>query len=200
MQQASGEAVFIVTDIEADGPTPGVNSMLSFASVAVTADGVERGAFEAVLAPPPGAVRDPDVWAWFQTQPEALAAATADPRPPEAVMADYVAWVSAFAAPRVFAAFPLAFDGGWIDHYLRRFTRHQLVAGLYVEERLFDGAGLCLKSFAAGVLGKPFLDCNPRTLPAEWFGGFEHTHRAIDDARGYGALLGVLMGRSAARA
>lgn len=31
------DPVYIVTDVECDGPTPGLNSMLSFASVAVTA-------------------------------------------------------------------------------------------------------------------------------------------------------------------
>ena len=36
------------------------------------------------------------------------------------------------------------------------------------------------------------MDVTPQTLPAEWFGNIEHTHRAIDDARGYAHLLGVL--------
>ena len=37
--RALSDPVYIVTDIEADGPTPGKNSMLSFASVAVTGAG-----------------------------------------------------------------------------------------------------------------------------------------------------------------
>ena len=45
--------IFIVTDIESDGPTPLHNSMLSFAAVAVTADGTRHGEFEAVLTPRP---------------------------------------------------------------------------------------------------------------------------------------------------
>jgi hypothetical protein len=45
--------VYVVTDIEVDGPWPGPNSLRSFASVAVTASGEERGTFEAVLAPLP---------------------------------------------------------------------------------------------------------------------------------------------------
>ena len=39
------DPVYIVTDIECDGPTPGANSMIAFASVAVGADGRERGVF-----------------------------------------------------------------------------------------------------------------------------------------------------------
>ena len=194
------DAVYIVTDIECDGPAPGRNSMLSFASVAVTADGEQKGVFEAVLQSLPGSAPDPDTCAWFQTQPEAWAAATKDPSPPQQVMADYVDWVRAFPVGRVFTAFPLAFDGLWIDHYLRRFTASGLVEGHYAKDRLFDGSGLCLNSFAAAVTGRDAWDCKPRSFPPEWLGNHEHTHRAIDDARGYAHLLGVLMRMSGARA
>jgi hypothetical protein len=190
------QAVYIVTDIECDGPTPGRNSMISFASVAVTADGQEKGVFEAVLEPLPGAEPDPETLAWFQTQPEAWAAATRNPLPPQQVMAAYADWIAGFEVGRVFTAFPIAFDGMWIDHYLRRFTRFAVVEGHYARDRLFDGSGLCLKSFAAAVTGREPWDCNPRSLPPEWLGNHAHTHRAIDDARGYAHLLGVLMARS----
>ncbi|HLI65623.1 MAG TPA: hypothetical protein VKU90_04590 [Caulobacteraceae bacterium] len=189
------DPVYIVTDIECDGPTPGENSMLSFASVAVTAGGVERGVFEAVLAPLPGARGAPATLAWFQTQPEAWAAATANPRPAAMVMADFEAWVRGFGEGRIFAAFPLAFDGMWIDAYLKRFTAHALVEGPYAENRLFDGSGLCLRTLAAARTGQPVWACAPKTLPSAWLGEHEHTHRAIDDARGYAHLAGVLMGR-----
>lgn len=56
---------YVVTDIEVDGPWPGANSMRSFASVAVTADGTEEGRFEAVLEPLPGTAPNPDTLAWF---------------------------------------------------------------------------------------------------------------------------------------
>ena len=187
------DPVYIVTDIEADGPTPGAHSMRAFASVAVTADGVELGLFEAVLAPLPDATPDPKTLAWFQSQPQAWAAATKNPRPPERVMGEFAAWVSTFGQGRIFTAFPIAFDAMWIDFYLRRFTPHAVVEGHYAQGRLFDGAGLCLRSFAAALTGRPVWACNPRDLPPEWLGHHAHTHRAIDDARGYAHLLGVLM-------
>ena len=186
-------AVYVVTDIECDGPAPGPNSMLAFASVAVTAAGEECGSFEAVLEPLPGAAVDPDTLAWFQTQPEAWAAATLSPRPASEVMTEYAAWVESFSVGRIFAAFPLAFDGIWIDHYLRRFTPFGLVAGHYETTPLFDGAGLCLKSYAAAIMGREPWQCTPQDLPQSWFGGHQHTHRAIDDARGYAHMVGVLM-------
>jgi len=129
------------------------------------------------------------------TEPEAWAAATDGARPAEEVMRGYVDWVNGFQGGRTFAAYPLAFDGAWIDHYLRRFTPHALVEGHYAQGRLFDGSGLCLKSFVAGFTGREAWDCSPKTLPQGWFGGIPHTHRAIDDARGYARLLATLRKR-----
>ena len=190
--------LYVVTDIEVDGPWPGPNSMRSFASVAVTASGEELGTFEAVLEPLPGAAPNPDTYAWFQTQPEAWAAATTAPRPVDQVMREFVHWVRDLPGPRMFAASPIAFDGGWIDYYLRRFTRYGLVQGPYEQDVLFDGPGLCLRSYAAAITGRPVAEVSPQTLPPEWFGDIAHTHCALDDARGYAHLLGVLFGLAAA--
>lgn len=107
---------YVVTDVELDGPWPGVNSMRSFASVAVTANGIEHGRFEAVLEPLPGTSPDARTLEWFATQPEAWAAATGDPEPVVPVMEQYVAWVQGLPWPRMFAAFPLALDGIWMDY------------------------------------------------------------------------------------
>lgn len=192
------DATYIVTDIECSGFRPGAHSMLSFASVAVTAYGEERGRFEAVLAELPGAGWDPRVRAWFEHQePEALAAATTDPREPATVMADFVAFVVGIPGPRVFAAHPVSFDGSWIDHYLREFTGHQLVEGFYQPEaeRLFHDA-LCLRSYAAAITGRPVREVTASSLPPEWLGDVPHTHRAIDDAVGYAHLLVELVRRS----
>ena len=189
---------YVVTDIETDGPWPGANSMRSFASVAVTATGEQVGVFEAVLDPLPGAAPNPDTLAWFRTQPEAWAAATTDPRPILDVLNDFTGWVRGLPGRRMFAASPITFDGGWIDYYLRRFTRYGLAQGPYETERIFDGPGLCLRSYAAAVTGLPVADAGPGELPAEWFGNVPHTHRAIDDALGYAHLLAELFRRSGA--
>ncbi len=116
------EWIYVVTDIEVDGPWPGPNSMRSFASVAVSLDGTEHGRFEAVLEELPAAAPNEQTLAWFRTIPEMWEAATADP--------------------------------------------------------------------------EPVADVSPATVPSEWFGDVEHTHRAIDDALGYAHLL-VTLGRMA---
>ncbi len=51
---------------------------------------------------------------------------------------------------------------------------------------------LCLRGCAAALTGRPVAEVTPQTLPARWSGEIAHTHRSIDDARGYAHLLGVL--------
>ena len=197
MTADADDATYLVTDIEATGFRPGQHSMLSFATVAVTATGRERGRFEAVLAELPGSSWHPGTRAWFENdEPAALLAATTDPRESAEVMTDFVAFVLGLSGPRIFAAHPVAFDGSWIDFYLRRFTEHQLIEGIYESEPLFHDT-LCLRSYAAAVTGRSVREVSPATLPSEWLGEVPHTHRAIDDALGYAHLLVELFKRAA---
>ena len=145
---------YVVTDVELDGPWPGINSMRSFASVAISADGTEHGRFEAVLEPLPGTAPDARTLAWFADHPEAWHAATTSPEPVVAVMERYVAWLRDLPSPRMFAA------------------------------------------YAAAVTGEPAGTVDVDTLPAQWFGHVEHTHRAIDDTVGYANLLVELFRRA----
>jgi DNA polymerase III alpha subunit (gram-positive type) len=192
-------AVYIVTDIEADGGTPGVHSMIAFASVAVREDGVMLGEFEAVLAPLDGATQDPRTMAWWAGRPDAWAAASTNPKPPQQVMQEFTAWVRQYPNA-IFAAHPLNFDGMWVNYYLRRFTAHGVTEGMHETDRLFRHIGLCLRSFGAALLGRPVLDVEADAYPPDWLGNHAHTHRAIDDARGYASLLVKLFQISKERA
>jgi len=182
-------AIYIVTDIEANGGTPGVHSMIAFASVAVSEDGALLGEFEAVLKPLNGASTDPNTMKWWASEPEAWAAANRNPEPPEEVMNRFVAWVKQYPEPPIFAAHPLNFDSMWMNYYLRRFTPHGVTEGMHVTDRLFQHIGLCLRSFGAAILGKTVMEVEADAYPADWLGAHPHTHRAIDDARGYSSLL-----------
>ncbi|HEY9537859.1 MAG TPA: exonuclease domain-containing protein [Kiloniellaceae bacterium] len=186
-------AVYVVTDIEVNGPTPGEHSMLAFASVAVDHAGGELGSFEAVLETLPEAGEDPITIDWFRGFPDAWAAATTNPGPPSEVMQRYAAWLRGLPGQRIFAAHPLAFDGAWIDYYLRRFAGIRMLKGPWAGERLFHNAGLCLQAFAAGRSGWDFAACRTEDYPPEWLGHVPHSHRSIDDARGYANLLRTLL-------
>lgn len=186
---------YVVTDCEFDGPIPGANSMLSFGSVAVSATGRILGEFETVMEPLDGAARDPDTMAFWRRHPEAWAAATNNPKPAATSIRGFVDWVESLDGEPIFAAHPVALDGPWVDFYLKRFTKRPLLEGPWVSDGLFRHAPLCLMSMVAGSTGRGQWECDVGNYPAEWLGSVEHTHRAIDDTRGYANLLSFFIGR-----
>jgi hypothetical protein len=70
-----------------------------------------HGEFQASLSQLDGASSDPETMAFWETQPDAYAAATRNPQPPGAVMNRFVDWVRGLAGDSIFAAHPLALDG-----------------------------------------------------------------------------------------
>lgn len=180
---------YVVTDCEFDGPEPGRHSMLSFGSVALSESGSVLGEFEAVLEPLDGAEQDAQTMAFWHQHPEAWTAATTDPEPAEEVIQRFVAWIRSFDAEPIFAAHPVALDGLWLDYYLKRFTQRPLLEGPWIPDRLFRHPPLCIMSMVAGSTGRGQWECDVQFYPQEWLGSVAHTHRAIDDARGYSNLL-----------
>jgi len=189
---ATGPVTFVVTDIEADGPSPLGSSMLSFASVACTVQGKVLGEFEAVLSPRPDRKASPDTMAWWQGQPEAWAAATHNPEAPEIVMPRYADWVDALPGVKVFAAAPMIFDGLWMDHYLETFAGTRVLGGPFKTRQIFRGGGVCLYTMAGTLRGADYLKWGMQRVPAEWYGHVVHSHKAIDDARGFANVLAKL--------
>jgi hypothetical protein len=165
--------------------------MLSFASVALTASGEKIDEFEANLRRLEDSSQAPETMAFWQTIPEAYAAATQNPQEPEEVMKQFVEWVRNLPGMAIFVSHPAALDGAWIDFYLQRFTSERLFEGPWKPNRLFKGYPLCLASFVAGKLGRSPLEWGG--YPAEWLGNHKHTHQAIDDALGYASLLTYLL-------
>src|SRR2546429_9353586 len=97
--------IYISTDVEADGPIPGPNSMLSFGSAAYLADKTLLGTFTANLETLPGAAGDPGTMQWWRGHAEAWKQARRDPKAPETVMRDYLAWLKQLPGPPVFVAY-----------------------------------------------------------------------------------------------
>ena len=190
--------LYFVTDIEADGQNPYENSMLSFATVVVTETGDMVDEFEAVLAPRPDRRPDAGTMAWWLTEPAAWAAATTDPQDPGEVMQRFAAWVEGFAGRRIFAARPLFFDGLWMDAYLYQFAGTRALSAMRHPRQIFAGQGLCIVSFQSAVLGQTAVGEAADKIPLDWLGHHPHTHRAIDDARGYASLLARLLKITAA--
>lgn len=180
--------IYFSTDVEADGPIPGPNSMLSFASAAFIVEPPAApasfrlvGTFSRNLHTLAGAAPDPDTAVWWRKHRQAYEATRTDLAAPEDAMRAYVAWVKALestaAAPQraraVFVAYPATFDFMFVYWYLRRF------AG----ESPFSHSGLDVKSYAMAVLGGPFRATTKARFPRRWFSpARRHTHVAQDDA------------------
>jgi 3'-5' exoribonuclease-like protein len=188
---------FVVTDIEADGPSPLGSSMLSFASVACDVSGKVTDEFEAVLEPRSDRAPSPDTMTWWETQPEAWRAATTDPEPAEIVMPRYADWVEGLPGFHVFAAAPILFDGLWMDHYLETFAGTRVLGGPFKSRQIFRGGGVCIYTLAGALRGAEYLKWGMQRVPPDWFGNIVHSHKAIDDARGFANVLAKLFEISA---
>ena len=114
--------IYISTDIEADGPIPGPYSMLSFASAAYSANKTLLSTYSANLETLPDAGTHPKTMEWWNQFPDAWAACRREPRAPETVMREYLAWLQSLSGHLVFVGWPATWDFMWIYWYLVRFT------------------------------------------------------------------------------
>lgn len=170
---------YISTDAETDGPIPGPYSMLSFASVAFDASGVELGSFARNLETLPKGTTHPGTMAWWAENEQAWAQCRQDQTSPEDAMRDYVKWVYGLPGKPVFVAYPAGFDFLFVYWYLLRF------AG----ESPFSHSALDIKTYAMALLKLPYRDSTKRNMPKRWFPRSPHTHVALDDAREQGLLF-----------
>lgn len=181
--------IYVSTDIETDGPIPGPHSMLSFASAAYRADKTLAATFSANLHTLPDAEGHPQTMAWWQTQPEAWAAARRDLRDPAEAMPAYVAWLKKLPGTPVFVAYPAGFDFLFVYWYLIRF------AG----ESPFSFSALDIKTYAMALLRKDYRQAVKRNMPRRWFDPLPHTHCALDDAIEQGALFCNMLAENVGR-
>ena len=173
------EEIYVSTDIEADGPIPGPNSMLSLGSAAFRADGTMVDTFYRNLETLPGASPDPKTAEWWEGQPEAWAACRKGAVASEIAMREYRGWLEALEGKPVFVAYPVAYDFMFVYWYLIRFTGASP----------FLHSALDIKTLAMVALGKGYRESTKRNMPRRWFSDHPHTHIALDDAIGQGHLF-----------
>ena len=171
--------IYISTDVESDGPIPGPHSMLSFASAAYLANKTLLGTFSANLELLPGASGHPDTMEWWKTQPKAWENCRINLQPPELAMKEYVRWLESLPGTPIFVAYPVGFDFTFIYWYLIRF----------VGKSPFRHDGIDIKTLAMAMLKKDYRASAKSNMPRRWFDDLPHTHVALDDAIGQGALF-----------
>lgn len=172
--------IYVSTDIEADGPIPGPNSMLSFASAAYLADKTLVDTFTSNLKTLPGASADPVTMNWWRQHTEAYQATRQHMEEPAEAMQRYVAWLKKLPGRPVFVAYPAGFDFLFVYWYLIRFTG----------ESPFSFSALDIKSFAMAMLRSDFSQTIKRNFPSRWFEpNLRHSHVALEDAIEQGAIF-----------
>jgi hypothetical protein len=175
--------IYVSTDIEADGPCPGPNSMLSIGSAAYTVDATLLGTFSANLETIPGSSAHPDATAWWAAHPEAWAAARRDLQPPEVAMGHYERWLSALPGQPVFVGYPAGFDFMFVYWYLMTF----------VGSSPFRRMALDVRTYAMALLALPYGDCSREDIAGRWSQTRPHTHNALDDAIEQGEIFCALL-------
>ena len=190
--------VYVVCDIESDGPIPGPNSMISFGAVAVDRSGEYFGEFEINLHPLKYANSDPVTVKWFnESAPEAFEYTKQNRVSPDVAMNKFGDWLLNLPGPRVMAAHPASIDFMWLNWYMQNFLQHRLEKPPFTIP-FFNSRGqsaFCIKSYATAVLKKDFVAVDRETYPKELHDNKRHTHRAIDDAREYANLLVKLLNK-----
>lgn len=171
--------IYISTDVEADGPIPGQNSMLSFGCAAYLKNKTLLATFEANLQTLEGANPDPQTQQWWQTQPAAWAYCRKNPEPPQAAMQRFTQWLNNLPGKPVFVGYPAAYDFMFVYWYLIRFTG----------KSPFSHSALDIKTLAMAALKCPYRNASKKNMPKQWFDALPHTHKALDDAIGQGALF-----------
>lgn len=176
--------LYISTDVEADGPIPGQNSMLSFGSTAYRLDKTIVSTFEANLELLPGAKPDPRTMQWWQTKPEAWKACRENLQSPEKTMHNYLIWLKGLPGTPVFVGYPAAYDFMFVYWYLIRFTG----------ESPFSHSALDIKTLAMVLMKTGYREVTKKKMPKHWFdSSLKHTHKALDDAIEQGALFCNMM-------
>lgn len=178
------DQIYVVVDIEADGPVPGLYSMLSIGAVATTKD-EEVSSFYAKLQPIAGANQFLKTMEWWDSQPEAWQEVIRDAKPAEQAIKDFYGWLNHLDRKPVFVAHPVGYDYAFVSWYLWKYVQ----VNPFADER---GASITLdlSSFIAGKYSRTLL-CSFRSELPDWMkvGMPEHTHNALDDARGFGVIL-----------
>lgn len=171
--------LYFSVDIEADGPIPGPNSMLSFGCVALTETGEEVSSFEANLETLPGAQGDPDTMNWWATQPEAWQECRKNIEDPEVAVKNFVAWVKHSCGQKykpVMVCMPSGFDFLFMYWYMIRFAGDSPFSFSCVDMRTYV---MAMRKTGYKKTGKSYW-------PKRWFPKLPHTHVAVEDAREQG--------------
>lgn len=179
--------IYVSVDIEADGPIPGINSMLNIGMAAfMLGNDTPIDTFEVNLKTAPGAVQDSDTMKFWGENPEAWAYVNTNQLDPHTAMHKAHGWLAQLPGKPVMVVYP-TYDFMFLRWYLVRFCGVE-------KARVFGFAALDIKSLAMATMKHPtFKGVSKRSmskLHPEWFAGQpKHDHTGLADAIGQGMLF-----------
>ena len=182
MWPLSSEECYVSIDIEADGPVPGLHSMLSLGAAAFTSDGALEQTFSVNLETLAEAHEDARTMRWWASQPAAWEACRVHTQEPKQALQSFHAWVELQARSvglPVMVAFPAAYDAMWVQWYLHRF----------VGDDPFRRRAIDIKTLAMVAMGAGYRATAKSGLPRHWRPPARHTHIAVEDAIEQGELF-----------
>jgi len=176
--------LYVSIDVEADGPIPGMNSMLSFGSAVFDINGNLWNTFECNLELLPEATSEVKTMEWWKTQPEAWEHCRKDLLSPSVVMNSYyvnmVHLSEQLNKKLVCIGYPITYDFMFLYWYLMKF------AG----KSPFSFSGIDIKTIAMMMMKRPYTKIGKSSMPKRWFEGAEkHTHTPLEDAKGQGRMF-----------
>jgi DNA polymerase III alpha subunit (gram-positive type) len=122
---------------------------------------------------------------WWQTQPEAWQEVTTNAQPAADVMQEFNKWVLGLGGKIILVAHPIAFDYAFVSWYIWKFVG----SNPFVDDEGTTHT-LDLGSYIAGKFDLTPDETLREHLPAWMKENMpEHSHNALDDARGYGVIL-----------
>ena len=183
--------IYISVDIEADGPLPGPNSMLSLGAAAFVLEEKEGelvprlvSTWTANFQEIEGATMDKNTKVFWEKNPAAWAECRKEPLlKADLAMESFAKWVVSFKRQSgyrpVFVGAPAGFDFTYVYWYLIRFYGSSP----------FSFSALDMKTYVSAVMDLPYHDSGKRSYPRRWFTNLPHTHVALDDAIEQGYLF-----------
>jgi hypothetical protein len=137
----------------------------------------------------PDATPDPKTAAWWEGQPRPGRRAGRSRARRRTRCATTRRGLRGLPGKPVFVGYPAAYDFMFVYWYLIRF----------VGQSPFSHSALDIKTFAMAVMGTEYRGSSKEQMPAEWFDPVPHTHVALDDAIGQGALFCNMLAASRAK-
>lgn len=191
MTDYKGKELFAHFDIEADGPSPACNNMLSIGIVFTDNNGSMVTEFLGDFEVLPGKCEDPltmqEFWERDANNKEELARIRKNARPVMTVMTELNQFISNLKAKRItWVARPAAYDWQWLNYYQYYYLHHGGIGSLSGNPnrqvfKAIDASTMRDIYQVQSNLDNKAIDEQFKKWTDE--SGFKMTHNALDDAR-----------------